>query len=72
MIRSARREAPLKDSIFACRSALEWAGAAHRYPAALNGRDEENAFATLADLCFKASGEEYERSGACQDVVGRD
>lgn len=68
MIRVARGEAALEQTLTSCATAWEWIGAATRYPAALPpGAD---AGSVVMDLCFRAPPELFLKSGACLQTVG--
>jgi hypothetical protein len=71
IIRAARDEADLRDALFACQTAMQWAGAVTRYPAALSDPASGSLFIELAQLCFETSFEEFARSKLCQEVVSR-
>lgn len=68
MIRVARGEAAIEQTLPSCATAWEWMGAAARYPSALPAGEE--AHAVLVDLCFRASEGLFVRSGACLQTVG--
>jgi hypothetical protein len=72
MIRVARGEAAVRSTILACRTLAEWAGAVHRYPAAMRGHasgDGRDMFSVLADICFEASDAEFAASELCRELV---
>jgi hypothetical protein len=55
MIRVARGEAALEQTLISCATQWEWMGAAQRYPAAVPTGDDGQAMVYLMDLCFHAS-----------------
>lgn len=68
MIRVARGEAALEETLTSCATAWEWIGATTRYPAALpRGADTGSV---LMDLCFRAQSDDFLRSGVCLQTVG--
>jgi len=68
MIRVARGEAAIEQTLLSCPTPWEWMGAAMRYPAALPpGQD---AYLVLVDLCFRAPTELFLRSAVCLQTVG--
>ena len=71
MIRVARGEAALEQTLPSCATMWEWMGAANRYPAALPaGEEAQSVLSVLVDLCFRAPDELFLKSGACLQTVG--
>jgi len=69
VIRAARKEAALREALFACKAPMQWAGAVTRYPAALQDPSSGDVFGELHQMCFEASNQDYARSSLCQAVV---
>jgi hypothetical protein len=70
MIRVARGEAAMEQTLISCATQWEWMGAARRYPAAVPTGDDGQAMVYLMDLCFRAPTELFLRSAVCLQTVG--
>lgn len=68
MIRVARGEAALEQTLTSCATPWEWLDATARYPAALPPGGD--AGSVLMDLCFRAPTELFLRSAVCLQTVG--